>query len=245
MTYVVNSPIFGREVRCYPGEAEFPIDCERHRIHHWCETCAGYYGVPHDNVHVPGHVDRDWRDCVCRPCTNRRAEVEARKAAQDVAMPDKQKPTDTTLDSYPASDPAVDLVGTVRRETWPGGYSTWVRFCEGATPGNEWTCLHSTEWPRIDCTRGHEEMTVWPVIGAVPGTPAMARFSARAGDRDVDVQHVIEAEIAIARLTKGPGGEPIEHDVTRVAHAVAHAFGMDLTPEAEAARPVAPEVHCD
>ena len=88
MTYVTNNPIFGWEVRCEPGETEYPADCERHSEHYWCETCQGFYGVPHDggmhdgpNAH-PNH----WsvRDCVCRMCINWRIERSRRatEAAQ-------------------------------------------------------------------------------------------------------------------------------------------------------------------
>lgn len=73
MTKEVNGR-FGPERRCEPGETDYPADCERHAEHYWCTTCGGYYGVPHNNLHTPGHVDRWFRDCACRMCVNRRAE---------------------------------------------------------------------------------------------------------------------------------------------------------------------------
>jgi hypothetical protein len=82
MTYV-TSGLFGLEVRCHPGETELPTDCERHREHYWCATCAGYYGVPHDGGMHEGpfaHPNQfsGWRDCVCRMCMNRRAGITQR-----------------------------------------------------------------------------------------------------------------------------------------------------------------------
>lgn len=67
-----------------------------------------------------------------------------------------------------------------------------------------------------------------PTAGVTPDVPS---------ERYVDVHHLVEAEIQIARLTKDSAGRPTQHDVTRVALAVASAFDMDLTREAEACRP--------
>lgn len=81
MTAIVNS-YFGPELRCEPGEKNYPADCQRHQKHYWCVTCAGFYGVPHDRMHTPGHVDRNFRNCACRLCVNRRAEIASRQASR-------------------------------------------------------------------------------------------------------------------------------------------------------------------
>lgn len=64
--------------RCLPGNREFPDRCSWHSEHHWCSTCKGWYGVPHERIHdgpnahpVPMHVRAG---CVCRPCTTERNE---------------------------------------------------------------------------------------------------------------------------------------------------------------------------
>lgn len=73
---------------------------------------------------------------------------------------------------------STDEIGTVRREDHEDGYSIWLRFSPNATPGNEWTCVHSTDWPRIESTRSPDEVAAFPVIGVVPGTPAEAEAEA-------------------------------------------------------------------
>lgn len=76
MTYTVNG-ILGPEVRCEPGEVVYPLDCERHPVHHWCGTCQGYYGVPHTGIHEGPNAHPNImgsRECVCRICKNYRGE---------------------------------------------------------------------------------------------------------------------------------------------------------------------------
>lgn len=67
-----------------------------------------------------------------------------------------------------------DLIGTVRREDFESGHSIWVRLDADATPGNEWSCVWSTYWSNIGCTRSPAAVADDLVIGAVPGTPAAA-----------------------------------------------------------------------
>lgn len=64
------------EVRCEAGQVEFPAECNRHKEHHWCATCEGYYGVPHDGIHEGPDAHPNYRDapqCACRLCANWRA----------------------------------------------------------------------------------------------------------------------------------------------------------------------------
>lgn len=70
------------------------------------------------------------------------------------------------------SDPATDPIGTVRREDYAVGYSVWLRFSPSASIGNEWTCVHSTDWRHVESTLPHVDVAAFPVIGVVPGTPA-------------------------------------------------------------------------
>lgn len=58
-------------LKCRPGGKTYPSKCDFHGKHHYCDTCEGFYGVPHDGIHegdnahpVPGRA----KDCVCRPC---------------------------------------------------------------------------------------------------------------------------------------------------------------------------------
>lgn len=64
---------------CHPGE---PVDpgrrCQRHHEHHYCESCDGWYGVPHDTIHgqvtwQTAHPGRDSDQCACRVCRTFRA----------------------------------------------------------------------------------------------------------------------------------------------------------------------------
>lgn len=76
-------------------------------------------------------------------------------------------------------------------------------------------------------------------LDAILAAMARAALTAQPSERYVDVHHLVEAELAIARLTKDSAGRPAPHNVTQVAKAVANAFDMDLTPDAEhAGRPV-------
>ncbi len=64
---------YGTQWECEAGQRDEPIGCERHRDHHWCTTCQGYYGVPHDGIHS-GDSAHPWgnlfgrNQCACRPC---------------------------------------------------------------------------------------------------------------------------------------------------------------------------------
>lgn len=83
MTYLVNGPS-GPEIRCEPGETTYPTNCERHSEHHWCNTCEGYYGVPHDGGIHEGpfaHPNQfsDFRQCACRKCKDLVAEIGRRR----------------------------------------------------------------------------------------------------------------------------------------------------------------------
>ena len=66
---------------CMPGEPGDPgRSCTAHREHHYCPTCVGWYGVPHDAIHGgPGWPDHPLggdRHCACRPCRAARGEAE-------------------------------------------------------------------------------------------------------------------------------------------------------------------------
>jgi hypothetical protein len=73
----VNAWGGGQEWQCEAGQLDRPIGCERHAEHHWCDTCKGYYGVPHGgdgfgihdgpNAH-PNQFAFDRDQCACRPC---------------------------------------------------------------------------------------------------------------------------------------------------------------------------------
>lgn len=60
------------EWSCDAGQPVEPYGCERHSEHHWCDTCRGFYGVPHDGIHDgPNAHPRgpsDAEQCACRPC---------------------------------------------------------------------------------------------------------------------------------------------------------------------------------
>lgn len=65
---LVNT-LVGYEWQCEAGQFDQPIGCERHRDHHWCEFCLGFYGVPHDGIHeYPTAHPRGAGRCACRPC---------------------------------------------------------------------------------------------------------------------------------------------------------------------------------
>ena len=75
---------------CNPGEAGDPgRSCTVHGgEHHYCATCKGWYGVPHDRIHEDGPVrsahpcGRLGDHCACRPCRTYDAmTLEARHAA--------------------------------------------------------------------------------------------------------------------------------------------------------------------
>lgn len=85
------------------------------------------------------------------------------------------------------TDPSTDPVGTVRREEHEGGYSIWQRHQPDATRGNEWTCVWSTARGNIECTAPHPAVADFPVIGAVPGTPAAEPDAA---DDEVAVERI-------------------------------------------------------
>ena len=79
MTYLAKDAFFGDEIRCEPGEKTDPTGhCERHGPHHFCETCEGYYGVPHTGIHEGPHAHPNQftfrvDGCVCRICAVERA----------------------------------------------------------------------------------------------------------------------------------------------------------------------------
>ena len=72
--YVKHVPLWGGDMewQCEAGQLDRPIGCQRHREHHWCEPCKGYYGVPHDSIHegFRRHPRGGISDlqCACRPC---------------------------------------------------------------------------------------------------------------------------------------------------------------------------------
>jgi hypothetical protein len=78
---------------------------------------------------------------------------------------------------------ADDPIGTVRREDLGGSaYSIWLRMAVAVVVDytrpvdvrGQWRCVHSTE-PTCNGNYGaysQSEVDEWPVIGAVPGTPA-------------------------------------------------------------------------
>ena len=60
---------WGTEFRCTAGQTPEPSGCERHSSHHYCKTCEGWYGVPHDRIHEGVNKHPRWdMDCACRPC---------------------------------------------------------------------------------------------------------------------------------------------------------------------------------
>lgn len=99
-----------------------------------------------------------------------RAQVEG-----NTAVSDTQIPTDTMSDTHPSSDPAGDLVGTLRIETDGSSRHLWMR-APYIVAGDEWLCIYSTDPQIVETTVSHRHAAGLPVIGAVPGTPA-------AGDR--------------------------------------------------------------
>lgn len=65
--------VSGPEWQCEAGQSLPPIGCERHSDHYWCETCRGFYGVPHDVIHEgpnahPATFPGERNQCACRPC---------------------------------------------------------------------------------------------------------------------------------------------------------------------------------
>lgn len=78
------------------------------------------------------------------------------------------------------TDPSTDPVGTVRREDHEGGYSIWIRVGRSMFEGYgsnavvfvkpAWRCVYSTVNGNSGAT--FAEIPDFPVIGAVPGTPA-------------------------------------------------------------------------
>lgn len=63
--------MFPPEIRCEPGQVTDPTGhCERHGQHHYCRTCGGFYGVPHDDIHSgpQKHPNRFAHQCACRVC---------------------------------------------------------------------------------------------------------------------------------------------------------------------------------
>jgi hypothetical protein len=57
---------------CVAGQRTFPDAWTWHN-HHWCNTCEGWYGVPHDGIHAgpdahPHAALHNPRQCACRPC---------------------------------------------------------------------------------------------------------------------------------------------------------------------------------
>lgn len=61
-----------KEWQCEAGQLDQPVGCERHHSHHWCDTCKGYYGVSHTNMH-DGDNPHPYQffgasQCACRPC---------------------------------------------------------------------------------------------------------------------------------------------------------------------------------
>lgn len=81
MTRLVNR-IYGPTIECEPGEAtDSTGHCERHSSHYFCETCQGYYGVPHTGIHEgeDAHPNRFYWDCACRMCFNHRESLRSAK----------------------------------------------------------------------------------------------------------------------------------------------------------------------
>lgn len=63
----------GLEWQCEAGQPVPPLGCDRHQEHYWCETCRGFYGVPHDGIHAgpdahPATFTSERNQCACRPC---------------------------------------------------------------------------------------------------------------------------------------------------------------------------------
>lgn len=58
--------------RCEAGQKNNPVECNWHHTHHWCQTCDGWYGVPHDGIHngplAHPRSLHEARQCACRPC---------------------------------------------------------------------------------------------------------------------------------------------------------------------------------
>ena len=72
------SPYPDGSLRCKPGNARLPRKCSWHPEHHWCETCEGFYGVPHDNIHEgpSAHPTTNAHQCACRPCVEATARLD-------------------------------------------------------------------------------------------------------------------------------------------------------------------------
>lgn len=67
---------YGDEWSCEAGQEAEPTGCERHSNHYWCDTCQGYYGVPHDGIHSGRNKHPEgsrYEYCACRPCQEDRA----------------------------------------------------------------------------------------------------------------------------------------------------------------------------
>jgi hypothetical protein len=71
--------VTGTEIRCVAGQTDYPSDCTRHSSHHWCEACAGYFGIPHYEhkvwrchsgivMHDPKTWERPSGHCACTFC---------------------------------------------------------------------------------------------------------------------------------------------------------------------------------
>jgi hypothetical protein len=71
-------------LRCRPGGTSRPTRCGWHVEHHWCDTCEGWYGVPHDGIHQGPDAHPQTLSkavgCACRPC--RQAVEHSRQAAR-------------------------------------------------------------------------------------------------------------------------------------------------------------------
>ena len=101
-----------RDFRCKPGTTDDPTGkCTWHPRHHWCNTCEGFYGVPHDSIHedIPVRAahpygNRDVRQCACRPC---RIEVIRRAYSNGVSA-------GTCLAAIHAEVPGLSDVGADR-----------------------------------------------------------------------------------------------------------------------------------
>lgn len=79
--------------------------------------------------------------------------------------------------------PTIHPVGTVRRESYPGGWSTWARLDPDPRPGTEWTCVWSTGPRRIGSTCDQATAEDFQPHGVIPGTPADDQPSGQELDR--------------------------------------------------------------
>lgn len=73
-------------IRCEPGSSTYPVECNWHARHYFCDICQGYYGVPHDKGIREGlfaHPDQNARQCACRACGDRVVELRKSKEGRN------------------------------------------------------------------------------------------------------------------------------------------------------------------